>query len=88
MRVHAKIQKWGNGLALRISGVMREMPRFQEGTEIEVEVSEQGFSVTKSQSMKTNLFPFSEAQLLQGLTDVTAHADLLARPLASEIEWL
>ena len=31
MRVHAKIQKWGNGLALRVSGVMRDIPHFRKG---------------------------------------------------------
>ena len=47
MRVHAKIQKWGNGLALRVAGVMRDIPHFEAGTEVEVEIFEEGFSVKK-----------------------------------------
>jgi antitoxin MazE len=30
MTLHAKIQKWGNGLALRISGAMREIPHLKK----------------------------------------------------------
>lgn len=84
MRVHAKIQKWGNGLALRVSGVMRDIPHFKEGTVVEVDVSEEGFSVVRLLPRKTTLFPYSETQLLQGLTENNAHADLLAIPLVSE----
>ena len=86
MKVHAKIQKWGNGLALRVSGVMRDIPHFQEGTEVDVEVSEQGLFVVKSLCRKKLLFPFSESQLLHGLNAEQAHAELLAIPLSSEIE--
>lgn len=86
MKVHAKIQKWGNGLALRVSGVMRDIPHFQEGTEVDVDVNEKGFSVVRSLSNKKCLFPFNESQLLQGLNAERAHSDLLAIPLTSETE--
>ena len=85
MRIHTRIQKWGNGLALRVGGVMRDIPHFREGTEVDVEITEDGFIVRKSDSRKT-LFPFSEAKLVAGLTDQLAHAELLAKPLANEIE--
>jgi antitoxin MazE len=85
MRVHAKIQKWGNGLALRVSGVMRDIPHFQEGTEVDIDVNENGFLVIKSMPKTKCLFPFSESELLQGLKDGQTHADLLANPLKSEL---
>tara|TARA_B100001013_G_C24496296_1_gene397305 strand:+ start:151 stop:411 length:261 start_codon:yes stop_codon:yes gene_type:complete len=85
MRVQAKIQKWGNGLALRISGVMRKIPSFQEDTEVDVEVTEMGLSVTKTQDIKQKL-PFSEQQLLRNMTPESAHADILAKPLSSEFD--
>jgi len=85
MKVHARIQKWGNGLALRVGGAMRDIPHFQEGTEVDVEITEEGFTVIKSTPSK-NIFPFSESKLLEGLTNELAHADLLAMPLASEFE--
>ncbi len=84
MRIHAKIQKWGNGLALRVGGAMRDIPHFKEGTEVDIEITEEGFTVKKSISNK-KLFPFSESKLIAGLTSELAHADLLASPLKSEI---
>ena len=85
MRVHARIQKWGNGLALRVGGAMRDIPHFQEGTEVDVEITQEGFTVRKTLSNK-KLFPFSESILIEGLTNKLAHADLLTIPLANEIE--
>lgn len=35
--VHAKIQKWGNGLGLRVAGLMRDIPHFSLNTDVEVE---------------------------------------------------
>ena len=86
MKVQAKIQKWGNGLALRVSGSMRDIPHLKEGTEVEVEVTEEGFSVKKCIPKKKQIFPYSEAQLLNNITREQAHADLLASPLPNEIE--
>lgn len=85
MIIHTKIQKWGNGLALRVSGGMRDIPHFTEGTEVDVEIFEEGFFVKKSISKK-NLFPYSESQLLEHLNQTTSHSDLLTNPLSNEIE--
>jgi antitoxin MazE len=85
MKVQTKIQKWGNGLALRVGGVMRDIPRFQEGTLVEVEINETGFTVIKCEPRKTLSFPFSESQLLKELTPALAHADLVVSPLPSEL---
>lgn len=86
MIIHTKIQKWGNGLALRVSGSMRDIPHFEEGTEVEVEIFEEGFSVKKSSLKLNKLFPYTESQLLEGLTRETSHADALANPLSNELE--
>ena len=85
MKVEAKIQKWGNGLALRVAGVMRDIPSFENGTIVDVDISEDGFIVKKQSPKK--LFPFSESEMLADLTPETAHADLLAEPLDSEVEY-
>lgn len=84
MILHTKIQKWGNGLALRISGAMREIPHLQEGTSVDIEITEDGFTVTKSK--KKQHFPFNESDLLNNLSAQTAHADLLAELAPNEIE--
>lgn len=85
MKVEAVIQKWGNGLALRVSGVMREVPHFKVGTKVDVEVNEKGFIVTKHKLQK-KLLPFTEAQLLKDLTPELMHTDLLAQLLAGEFD--
>ncbi|STX50975.1 Growth regulator [Legionella busanensis] len=76
MKIHTKIQKWGNSLALRISGPMRKIPQFKEGTEVDVEITKKGFTVVKA--TKRNHFPFKEVDLIKGLSSETGHADLLA----------
>ncbi len=83
---NAKIQRWGNGLGLRISGIMREVPRFKSGANVTVEVFEDGFTVKKVVEKKSpKLFPFTEKQLLSGLDANTAHADELPTLQAADI---
>ena len=45
MKVETEIKKWGNSLALRLTGVMAEMPGFKEGAKVIVDVSTDGFEV-------------------------------------------
>lgn len=78
MEIESKIQKWGNGLALRVSGVMRDMPDFQEGTKVTVEVTEEGLLIKKMKPNKHKSLPFSEAELLEGLNSDTIHSELVA----------
>ncbi|MBU1311538.1 MAG: hypothetical protein KKE30_18605 [Gammaproteobacteria bacterium] len=85
-KVNAKIQRWGNGLGLRVAGLMRDIPHFTPDTDIEVEVFADGFTVRKVQPVKRSL-PFSEAELLQGLNADTAQAELLATPSTAELEY-
>jgi antitoxin MazE len=77
--VHAKIQKWGNGLALRVAGLIRDIPQFEQDAAVDVEVFENGFTVRKAVPTKTGfVFPLKEKDLLKGLTPATAHIDALA----------
>ena len=76
--VQAKIQKWGNGLALRVAGLIRDIPQFEQDTKVSVEVFEDGFTVKKVQPCKMFVFPLKEKDLLKGMTPELAHADELA----------
>ncbi len=79
MRIESEIKKWGNSLALRISGVMAELPKFSDGTKVVIEVTEEGFSVKRTEKPKGKLkLPYSESALLSGMTPNKAHADELA----------
>lgn len=85
MLLEAKIQKWGNGLGLRVSGMLRDLPQFTVDTPVEINVTPLGFTVVKK-SQSSKALPFSEADLLQGITTDMAHADCLVAPL--ETEWV
>ncbi len=75
MKVHSTIQKWGNSLAIRISGPLKTIPHFVANMPIEIEVAEKGLVIRPVTTKKRKLFVFSEAQLLKGLTPKKAHAD-------------
>jgi antitoxin MazE len=83
MKIHAKVQKWGNGLAIRISGVMRDIPHFEIGTPLEIDVLETGLNIRKLQSEGVR-FPFSESDLLRDMTPESAHADIIPHLLNTE----
>jgi len=85
LAIETKIQKWGNGLGLRVSGIIRDIPHFEENTPVTVEVTEAGFTVKKMQQ-PTQALPFTEAQLLEGLTPSSAHSDLIAA-VTLKSEW-
>jgi antitoxin MazE len=78
MKTQASIQKWGNGLALRVSGIMRDIPHFTEGTKVIVDVTEEGFVVTKVKQEQKKKLRFTEKDLLKDLTPYTMHAEEMA----------
>ena len=79
MRVETEIKKWGNSLALRVTGTMAELPRFEAGTRVTVDVDNEGFTVRRAAgSVRSFRFPESESVLLAGMTAENAHADLLS----------
>lgn len=81
----AHIQKWGNGLALRVAGMMRDIPGFEEGTPVTIDITEEGFVVRRASPYKKLKFPYTEKELLQGLKPSSDDHELLA-PLTDE-EW-
>ena len=83
--IDTKIQKWGNGLGLRVSGLMRDIPHFEQDMLVRVEVTEDGFTVKKAQPNLSTL-PFSEEELLASLASSKAHSDLVSTTLESE--WI
>ena len=86
MRIETEIKKWGNSLALRVSGAMAELPQFEPGTRVTVDIDSEGFVVRRaSGSLRSFCFPESESALLAGITAKNAHADLLAEPRGREL---
>ncbi|WP_067518610.1 AbrB/MazE/SpoVT family DNA-binding domain-containing protein [Endozoicomonas ascidiicola] len=86
MRVEGEIKRWGNSLALRISGAMAEIPQFKAGSKIAVDVTEDGLVIKKVEQQKKKFkLPYTEESLLAGMTPEKAHADELATPTSSEL---
>lgn len=86
MKIESEIKKWGNSLALRVTGVMAELPNFRDGTKVVVEVSAEGIIVKPAHPPGKRLrLPYSEEELLADLDPDTAHADELATPVAAEM---
>ena len=76
MKIEAKVQKWGNGLAIRIAGVMRDIPHFQNGTPIEVEVNEDGLIIKKMVKAGEMAMPSVPAFILTDLSKLLIKADI------------
>jgi antitoxin MazE len=79
------IQPWGNSLGLRITRSLSELAHLKRGTVVTVEVIEGGLLVKPKPSERRIKWPFSEAELVKGLTPAGAHADELPMSLPSEI---
>lgn len=82
MRTQATLQKWGNSLALRLSGTLKTIPQFEEGEVVNIDVTEQGLAISKVEKKQ-----FTEAELLQGLSAYSAHADELIAPTDRELDF-
>jgi len=87
VRIESEIKKWGNSLALRITGVMADLPRLNEGTKVEVEVTKDSLVIKRAVKARRKLeLPYNEKELIAGLTPKKAHADLLPALIQREIE--
>ena len=77
MKMQTTIQKWGNSLAIRITGPLKTIPHFTANMPVEIEVSKKGLTIHPI-SQKRKRLPFNEEQLLKGLTAKKAHVDAIA----------
>ncbi|MBO9492949.1 hypothetical protein J7438_02430 [Thalassotalea sp. G20_0] len=74
MRTESTIKRWGNGLALRISGPMRDIPGFEEGMGVEVEIHADGLFIRRKVS--TGPLPYSEEELVASLKETLVDDDV------------
>lgn len=82
----ATIQPWGNSLGLRITRALSEVAHLQRGTPVTVAVVKGGLLVKPvAPQSKGSLFPYSEAELVKGMTPAMAHADELPIAMSSEL---
>ncbi|OGT91395.1 MAG: hypothetical protein A2286_09065 [Gammaproteobacteria bacterium RIFOXYA12_FULL_61_12] len=79
-----KVQPWGNSLGLRITKAVSELAHLEKGAQVSIEVTEEGLVIRRKAPRRGGLAPYSEAELLEGLTPHRAHADELLSLLAGE----
>lgn len=65
-------------MALRVSGVLRDIPHFESGDEMQIEVNEEGFVVKKVKPLRKTM-PFTEDEIIKGLNP--DHVDLVVTNL-------
>lgn len=78
------VQPWGNSLGIRITRPMSEMAHLGKGEQVTIEVTDEGLLIRPIVARKKITLPYTEAELLDGMTEYTAHADEVPTPLASE----
>lgn len=78
MNIDTEVKKWGNSLALRINAVTAEALNLHQGSKVTCEILSDGLLIKPIVSKrKARTWPYSEAQLLDGITPNTAHKDEL-----------
>lgn len=80
MQIESRVQKWGNGLALRMSGALRTIPNLKEGDLLTITINENGFSAVKPSIRK-----FTEQDLLSNITPNNAHSELVPKLLNRDL---
>lgn len=79
MNIDTEVKKWGNSLALRINAVTADALNLHQGSKVTYEILPDGLLIKPIVSKKkARVWPYSEAQLLEGITPDTAHRDELA----------
>ncbi len=79
------IQPWGNSLGLRITKAIGELSHLAKGTKVVMEVRDEELVVRPKRRGRRTTLPFTEAELIAGLTPEKAHADELPIALSSEM---
>ena len=85
MRLESEVKKWGNSLAVRITGTAAEISNLKEGTKIAIEVNKDSLIIKPQKKARKRLkLPYSEDQLVKGLSKSNSHSDLIAQPSSKE----
>ena len=66
LQVHAKVQKWGNSLGIRIKKAIAEQVQLRENSEVDITVSENRLILT----------PYSPKYTLEGLIESVTRENL------------
>jgi antitoxin MazE len=73
------VQPWGNSLGLRITRAISELAHLEKGARVSIEITDEGVLIRRKTVEPKRALPWTEADLLKGLTPHTAHADELPK---------
>lgn len=79
------VQPWGNSLGIRITRPMSDMAHLGRGDKVSIEITEDGMIISRKKTLNPIKLPYSEDDLLVGMTSYKAHADELPSLLEHEI---
>lgn len=77
MKYRTKVGRSGNSLSCRISKALAEELSISDGTEIDIESNDTGFSVSVVKPRVKHSLPYREDELVSGLSQKKAYVDLL-----------
>jgi len=80
--MHVQVQKWGNGLALRIPKPIAEKIKISEGTLVDLRVTEGKLVATPTKRKKVTL-----SQLLTKVTKSNLHEEVDTGSSAGRESW-
>lgn len=78
------VQPWGNSLGIRITRAMSDMAHIGRGDKVSIEITETGMVISRKKAAKRFNLPYTEADLIAGMTPHRAHADELPSMLEQE----
>jgi antitoxin MazE len=86
--MQSEIKQWGNSAAIRLSRTILAQAGLDIASQVDIEVREGRIMIqAASKPVPTIELPYSEAELLEGLTPQTAHADELADLSSTEFDY-
>lgn len=84
--MRTEVKRWGNSAAVRLSSKVLAQAKLEVSSPIRIEVQEGKIVIEATEkALRKVHFPFSEADLLQGLDAHSAHADELVELSADEL---
>ena len=83
--MQSEIKRWGNSAAVRLPTRILAQAQLEMSSLIDIDVVDGKIVIAAAPEPSNKLkLPFSEAELLAGLNEDNAHADLLASPMDKE----
>ena len=84
-----RVQRWGNSLAVRLPAALLASSGIKEGTQLEITNSGNGLLIKPIQTQQKPRYfnPYSEQDLLKGLSPDSVYTDIVFEPSLKELGY-